>query len=116
MRLAVATLLAVALLTGCRDHDETAALKTASGMPTCETIWVAGSVLPEDYEGCEKQGTQVALLIPCSNVQPRFAEFAAEPGAKEFMFALTGEAIQAVRPDDGSLVTRFTVLDSCRGS
>jgi hypothetical protein len=40
---------------------------SASTLPACSSIWVAGTQLPETYQGCQEAGVAVTdSTIPCS--------------------------------------------------
>jgi len=65
---AAATAAALVVLAGCGSDSETAtdpaASSTAgasdSGMPACDSVWVAGRTLPQKYHGCTAAAGLVA--------------------------------------------------------
>jgi len=61
-------LLAVSL-TGCGGGDSSSSsAPKASGpaetWPACDSVWVTGKTLPDDYEGCVIKGNDVAVFSP----------------------------------------------------
>lgn len=47
--------------------QESSDTETATGLPPCADVWVAGAKLPRDYRGCEQDGEAIKPdKHPCS--------------------------------------------------
>jgi hypothetical protein len=75
-------LVLTAMTSGCGEDP------ASETLPDCSDVWVAGKTLPEDYEGCMKDGSiQVSETKKCSAMEGRFVTF------DEKYFGILGEEV-----------------------
>ena len=74
--LSAAVLTLVALLGGCGSDEEPPLSET---LPACESLWVAGETIPDDYDGCrDDEGVlQVSEVKDCTANDERFTTYGA---------------------------------------
>ena len=79
VRALLVTLALAASLTACGESSPVVTPKSEA-LPDCDSVWVAGATLPEDYEGCvDADGVlKVSEIKKCTSIDGSFTTFGAQ--------------------------------------
>jgi len=101
-------LLAMTACGGDGDGDEGGG--SASDQPDCESVWVEGELLPEDYDGCKEPEDVVA-----DSKTTDCADGSTIATWDDRFYATLGEEVQAVEGDIASDAKYDTFTAACKG-